>query len=177
MKSGTVNSNEMKKYNFILLLVLLGGSAFIIRKKFPAKSFYAARQELKQGKNNINKPKSSPRYNYFVFVEAWPGEEISIKKVWLNGTEVVFTAETVTTPVLMEKSLQLFANKTSYDTLIAATDNVVQQIQIKNTNAESSSTIPSRLRNFELLVQYTASGKNYFLGSRKLKNLTPITGR
>lgn len=177
MESGTVNSNEMKKYYFILLLVLLGGSAFITQKKFPAKSFYAARQELKQGKNDINKPKSSPRYNYFVFVEAWPGKEISIKNVWLNGKETAFTAETVTTPVLMEKSLQWLVNKPSYDTLIAATDNVVQQIQIKNTNAESSSTIPSRFRNFELLVQYTAAGKNYFLGSRKLKVLAPMAGK
>jgi len=175
LKSGTVNSNEMKKYNFILLLVLLGGSAFIMQKKFPAKSFYAARQELKQGKNDLNKPKSSPGYNYFVFVEAWPGEEISIKKVWLNGTEVVFTAETVTTPFLMEKSLQLLVNKPSYDTLIAATDNVVQQIQIKNTIAESSSTIPSRFRNFELLVQYMASGKEYYLGSKKIKNISPLS--
>lgn len=177
MKSGTVNSNEMKKYNFILLLVLLGGSAFIMQKKFPAKSFYAARQELKQGKNDINKPKSSPRYNYFVFVEAWPGEEISIKNVWLNGKEVGFTTETITTPVLMEKTLQLFANKISYDTLIAATENVVQQIKIKNTITENSSNIPSRFRNFELLIQYTASGKNYFLGSRKMKNLSPASGR
>lgn len=177
MKSGTVNSNEMKKYNFILLLVLLGGSAFITQKKFPAKSFYAARQELKQGKNDINKPKSSPRYNYFVFVEAWPGEEISIKNVWLNGKEVGFATETVSTPVLMEKSLQLFVNKPSYDTLIAATENIVQQIQIKNTIAESSNTIPSRFRNFELLVQYNASGKDYYLGSRKLKVLTPQTGK
>jgi hypothetical protein len=177
LESGTVNSNEMKKYQLILLLVLLGGSAFMTQKKFPAKSFYAARQELKQGKNDINKPKSSTRYNYFVFVEAWPGEEISIKNVWLNGTEAAFEAETVTTPFLMEKSLQLFANKTSYDTLIAATENVVQQIKIKNIIAENSNNIPSRFRNFELLIQYTASGKNYFLGSRKLKVLTPQTGK
>jgi hypothetical protein len=166
----------MKKFNCILLLILLGSSAFVFQKKFPAKSFYAARQEIKRGKNDGNKPRPAPQYNYFVFIEEWPGETVTVKKLWLQGKEVEFLVEAVPTPVLVEKSIQLFAGKPSYDTLIAATTNTVKQIRIKNALPQSS-VMPAGLKNFELLVAYEANQKIYFVGSRTFKKLVPLTGR
>ncbi len=158
------------KYISLLLLVVLC-SSFLQTGKYPVVKLYAYQQKVSGGANFSSDTKGRAVMKQYVYLLVRNERSIEIEKVWINGSEVAVTTEIVTAPITMEKSVK-FGNEAAYETLVPATSHRVVQIVLA-AEAGMEKTIPSRYRQYPLLIAYKEAGKLYYLGAKNWQQLSP----
>jgi hypothetical protein len=160
----------MKLLLIILFTTIL--SAFTLKAKYPVVKLYAYQQKVSKVANFSSAEKNAPSIRHSIYIEVRKGRNISVDAVWLNGRKTEFSTEEVSTPVMYEKSIKL-GKKNELGTLVPATGNNVLQVVVKTSGENPAVTIPSRYRQYPILLEYREGSKQYFLGSKTWEELEP----
>jgi hypothetical protein len=158
----------MKQFLLLTFTFLL--FSFVQPTNDPLKALYAYKQELKSGVNDGNMKKRPVRFKYRIFLEKKNNEDVVASRIWINGKERFFDFAVINTPVLIEKPFML-KNKT-FDTLVPVTVNEVLEMNVKQEK-EKGISMPGKLKNYELLIEYSLQGKKFYVGNLKMKTITP----
>ena len=146
-------------------------SSFLHPGKYPVVKLYAYEQKVSGGANFSSDTKGRAVMRQYVYLLVRNDRTIEIEKVWINGSETAVTTDIVQSPVTIEKSIK-FGNEAAFETLVPATEHRVMQLLIADQPG-SEKTIPSRYRQYPLLIAYKEGGKSYYLGSKSWKTLSP----
>ena len=160
----------MIKY-FAPLLLLVFCTSFLHTGKYPVVKLYAYEQKVSGGANFSSDTKGRAVMKKYVYLLLRNDRTIEIEKVWLNGIEATVTTEIVQSPVTIEKSIK-FGNEAAFETLVPATGYRVMQL-LFTAEPDADKTIPSRYRQYPLLITYKEAGKLYYLGSKSWQLLSP----
>lgn len=159
-------------------IVLITGIAVLLfafsnKGKYPVVKLYAYQQKVSKGANfSTSDKKTSPTIKHHVYIEVRENEHITISRVWLNGKKIAFDTLMVHSPVTIEKSVK-FGKNAYYDTLVPETKNNIIQVALNYTQQIESQKIPYRFKKYQILLEYKAGYKRYFLGSASFKELDP----
>lgn len=147
--------------------------SFTDKVKYPVIKLYAYQQKVSKGANfSTSDKKTLPTIKQYVFIEVRNNKNITISRVWLNGKKIAFDTLMVNSPFIVEKSVK-FGKKAYYDTLVPETKNNIIQIVTNPALEIASQKIPSCYKKYQLLIEYKAGYRRYFLGSTSLKELDP----
>lgn len=160
----------MKKY-LLPVLILVLCSSFLHPGKYPVVKLYAYEQKVSGGANFSSDTKGRAVMKRYVYLLLRNDRTIEIEKVWINGCEVTITTDIVQSPVTIEKSIK-FGNEAAFETLVPATSHRVMQL-VFTAEPDAEKTIPSRYRQYPLLIAYKEDGKLFYLGSKSWKTLSP----
>lgn len=134
------------------------------------KALYAYKQELKSGVNDGNMKKRPVRFKYRIFLEKKNHEDVVARRMWINGKERLFDFAVINTPVQIEKPFMLKSK--TFDTLVHVTANEVVELSVKQEK-ENGIAMPVKLKNYELLIEYSSQGKKFYVGNLKMKTIAP----
>jgi hypothetical protein len=163
-------AEEMMKYIPLVVLFVVC-SSFLQTGKYPVAKLYAYQQKVSGGANFSSDTKGRAVMKQYVYLLLRNERTIEIENVWINGSEMAVTTETLQAPVTIEKSVK-FGNEAAFETLVPATSHRVLQIVLAaETGLEK--TIPSRYRQYPLLIAYKEAGKLYYLGAKNWQQLSP----
>jgi hypothetical protein len=158
---------------FLTGLLFICCSSFTQTGKYPVVKLYAYQQKVTGGANFSSDTKGRAKQQYYVYLLVRNGRSIAVDDVWIDGKRATFKTEEVKTPITIEKSIG-FGNKQEDELLVPQTTHTVIQV-VFTTEAEPSTTSsPSRYRNYRLLLQYSENDKTYFLGT---KNWTVLSSK
>ena len=160
----------MIKY-FASIILLLLCSSFLHTGKYPVVKLYAYEQKVSGGANFSSDTKGRAVMRQYVYLLVRNERTIEIEKVWINGSKTAVTTDIVQSPVTIEKSIK-FGAEAAFETLVPATGHRIMQLSIADQPG-SEKTIPSRYRQYPLLIAYKEGGKSYYLGSKSWKTLSP----
>lgn len=159
----------MKYFAPLILLVLC--TSFLQTGKYPVVKLYAYQQKVSGGANFSSDTKGRSVMRQYVYLLVRNERTIEIEKVWINGSETAVTTDIVQSPVTIEKSIK-FGSEAAFETLVPATGHRVMQL-LFTTEPGVEKTIPSRYRQYPLLIAYKEAGKLYYLGSKSWQQLSP----
>ena len=157
---------------FLTGLLFICCTSFLNSGKYPVFKLYAYQQKVSGGANFSSKEKGRAKLQQYVYLLVRNGRSITIDDVWINGRSVTFTTEEVKAPVTMEKSIKL-GNTSEEEILVPETTHTVLQIVFTNEATPAITTSPARYKKYPLLLQYSESGKIYFLGAKSWTMLSP----
>lgn len=158
----------MKQFLLLTFTFLL--FSFVQPTNDPLKALYAYKQELKSGVNDGKMKKRPVRFRYRIFLEKKNKEDVVARRIWINGKERFFDFSITPSPVLVEKSFAL-KNKT-FDTLVPVTANEVLELNVKQEK-ENGIAMPLKMKNYELLIEYSWQGKKFYVGDLTMKTIAP----
>lgn len=156
---------------FAPLILLVLCTSFLQTGKYPVVKLYAYEQKVSGGANFSSDTKGRAVTKHYVYLLLRNDRTIEIEKVWINGSEATITTNIVQAPVTIEKSIK-FGNEAAFETLVPATSHRVMQL-LFTAEAGTEKTIPSRYRQYPLLIAYKEAGKLYYLGSKSWQQLSP----
>jgi hypothetical protein len=156
------------RFTIIAICLLLGVA--VTGQRYPVKAIHAFKQRVVEGKNDAYKKQRSQRTLYHIYVEQQPNQPIIITSLWINGQQYSFDTASVVTPVMIEETLRLPSKKETTQLVAATSNKVVRLVQLKPLSAGRKQ--PSRYKQYEVLIAYTAGNKTYYAGS-KFKELQP----
>lgn len=161
---------------FLTGLLFICCASFTQTGKYPVVKLYTYQQKVSGGANFSSKEKGKAKLQQYVYVLVRNGRSITVEDVWLDGRKATFKPDEVKSPVTIEKSLKL-GNNSEVEILIPETTHTVLQIVFTNEETPPAISLPSRYRNYPLLIKYSENGKTYFLGSKSWVELDPKVGR
>ncbi len=157
---------------FLTGLLFICCTSFLQTGKYPVVKLYAYQQKVSGGANFSSKEKGRAKLQQYVYLLVRNGRSITIDDVWINGRSVTFTTEEVKAPVTMEKSIKL-GNTSEEEILVPETTHTVLQIVFTSEADPAITRSPARYKKYPLLLQYSESGKIYFLGAKGWTMLDP----
>jgi hypothetical protein len=146
----------------ILVFLLTGTTGQEMAGRYPVKKLYAFRQSVSGGANMVVQRQQRPDQRYLLYLQPWPGKEINIINLWVEGTACSFNTQNVATPVVQRETVAL-GRKKGTRTLVPGNGAEVLEI-VTGTATANGAAYPAQLKTFPVLLQYEFEGKTYYLG-------------
>ena len=167
-----------------LLLFLFSLNVFLLwAQKPPAvqiQAYYretlpgAAPNEVIDESGNVVERSQERQVTYFIYFIQPPVYKIKPAALWIEGKAHKFFLDTVkSTPIILHNS-SVNAKKAG-DTLIAKTNRkVLQLLPQAKLDIKPSIAIASKMKNSQLIIEYSYNGKKYYSAIKQIKRLPSL---